>query len=155
MISQTAEYALRAVTHLASQGEMLPTTSQIASATQVPADYLAKVLRGLSRAGLVRSQRGPRGGHRLTCDPATLTLLEVINAVDPLQRIQSCPLGLKHHPQLCPLHRRLDDAMAMVEAAFRQTTIAELVPEPSRSQASCLFPCLRLAENLAGETAMS
>jgi Rrf2 family nitric oxide-sensitive transcriptional repressor len=154
MISQTAEYALRAVTHLASQRNGLPTTSQIAQATQVPANYLAKVLRGLSRAGFVRSQRGPRGGHSLTQDPATLTVLEVVSAVDPLRRIHSCPLGLKHHLQLCPLHRRLDDAVAMVEQAFRQTTIAELLPKPSRSRATCLFPCLRVAEIPAGETAM-
>ncbi len=154
MISQTAEYALRAVAHLASRRGGAPTTSQIAQATHVPANYLAKVLRGLSRAGLVRSQRGPRGGHALTRDPARLTVLEVVNAVDPLRRIHSCPLGLKHHLQLCPLHRRLDNAVAMVEQAFRQTTIAELVPKPSRSRATCLFPCLPIAQSPAGKTAV-
>jgi Rrf2 family nitric oxide-sensitive transcriptional repressor len=146
MISQTAEYALRAVTHLASQQDAPPTTAQTSRATHVPSSYLAKVLRGLSRAGLVRSQRGPHGGHILARDPSQLTVLDVVNAVDPLPRIRSCPLGLKDHPKLCPLHRRLDSAVAMVENAFRQTTIAELVPKKSRTTTICLFPCLPINE---------
>lgn len=141
MISQTAEYALRAVTHLSAHGQEKPTTAEISAATQVPSNYLAKVLQGLSRAGLVRSQRGPGGGHTLTRDPAVLTVLDVVNAVDPLQRIQHCPLGLKDHPQLCPLHRRLDNVAAMVEASFEQTTIAELTPSPTGGKRkTCNFP---------------
>lgn len=143
MISQTAEYALRAVTHLSAQPRKHPTTAQISEATQVPSNYLAKIMQGLSRAGLVRSQRGPGGGHTLTRDPEVLTVLDVVNAVDPVQRIQSCPLGLKHHPQLCPLHRRLDHVAAMVEESFAQTTIAELAPAAARGkQKACNFPCL-------------
>ncbi len=143
MISQTAEYALRAVTHLADQAAVEPpTTAQISRATQIPSNYLAKVLRSLSRAGLVHSQRGPGGGHKLARDPAKLTVLQVVNAVDPLTRIQSCPLGLEHHWDLCPLHRRLDSAIAMVEEAFDKTTVAELVPSPTRKKATCQFPCV-------------
>ena len=142
MISQTAEYALRAIVHLASPHTHPPTTVQIAQAAQILSDYLAKVLRSLSRAGLVRSQRGPGGGHVLTRNPKMMTVLEVVNAVDPLSRILACPLGLKNHPQLCPLHQRLDNAVAMVEQAFHKTTIAELVSKPSRKKTTCLFPCL-------------
>src|SRR3972149_5635143 len=109
MISQTAEYALRAVTHLAGREAIdAPTTAQIARTTQIPSNYLAKVLRSLSRAGLVHSQRGPGGGHKLARNPAELTALQVVNAVDPLTRIKSCPLGLEDHRDLCPLHCRLD-----------------------------------------------
>jgi Rrf2 family transcriptional regulator, nitric oxide-sensitive transcriptional repressor len=143
MISQTAEYALRAVTHLAAhQAAGPPTTAQISAATHVPSNYLAKVLRGLSRAGFVRSQRGPHGGHTLARDPAEITVLDVISAIDPLPRIGRCPLGLEDHKTLCPLHSRLDRAMALVEEAFDQTTIAELVPAPTRKKTTCLFPCL-------------
>ncbi|MBX9790508.1 MAG: Rrf2 family transcriptional regulator [Pirellulales bacterium] len=143
MLSQTTEYALRAVAHLAAQsGDPSPTTQQISQATQVPGDYLAKVLQALSRAGIVRSRRGRGGGHQLTRDPAKLTVLEVVNAVDPLPRIQSCPLGLKHHIELCPLHRRLDNVAALVEDSFRQTTIAELTPDTARpNRRACQFAC--------------
>jgi len=147
MFSQTTEYALRAIIHLAGQeGLKAPTTAQISCATLIPSNYLAKVLRSLSRAALVHSQRGPGGGHKLTRNPAELTVLQVVNAVDSLTRIQSCPLGPEHHQELCPLHRRLDSAIAMVEDAFAKTTIAELLPKPTSRKGTCQFPCVSVSE---------
>ena len=134
MFSQTAEYALRAVVYLASQGGAAQTTQQIAEATRVPAGYLAKVMQGLSRAGLVYSQRGLHGGFTLTRPAEELTVLDVIEAVDPIRRIRSCPLGIKGHVNLCPLHRRLDQAVALVEDALQRSTIAELLAEPERGR---------------------
>jgi len=138
MFSQTVEYALRAVVHLADQAPDARTTEQIAVATRVPKAYLSKVLQGLSRAGIVHSQRGIGGGMTLTRTPAELTILEVVNAVEPLGRIKECPLGLAAHGvRLCPLHRRLDNALASVEAAFAQTTLAEILAEPTESRPLC------------------
>jgi Rrf2 family protein len=134
MFSQTAEYALRAVVYLASQGGAAQTTQQIAEATRVPAGYLAKVMQGLSRAGLVYSQRGLHGGFTLSRPADALTVLDVVRAVDPLRRIRSCPLGIKGHVNLCPLHRRLDQAVALVEDALQRSTIAELLAEPERGR---------------------
>jgi Rrf2 family transcriptional regulator, nitric oxide-sensitive transcriptional repressor len=131
MISQTAEYALRAIVYLASQPGEPRTVQQIAEATRVPAGYLSKVMQGLSRAGLVHSQRGLHGGFTLNVTPDRLTVFDVVQAVDPLRRITSCPLGLKGHVNLCPLHRRLDNAMGLVEKALRESTIAELLAEPN------------------------
>lgn len=141
MFSQTVEYALRAVVHLASQAPAPRTTEQIAAATRVPPAYLAKVLQALAHAGVVRSQRGAGGGMALVKPPALLTLLEVVNAVEPIRRIQECPLGLAAHGvRLCPLHKRLDAALASVEDAFRRTTLAEILAEPSESVPLCDFP---------------
>ena len=138
MISQTVEYALRAVCYLASQAPDARTTGQIAAATKVPAAYLSKVVQNLNRGGIVRSQRGVGGGVALVKTPAELTLLEVVNAVEPIQRIRECPLGLKTHGvRLCPLHRRLDNALAAMEAAFGRTTLAEVLAEPTSSTPLC------------------
>jgi Rrf2 family protein len=134
MFSQTAEYALRAVVYLASQGGAAQTTQQIAEATRVPAGYLAKVMQGLSRADLVHSQRGLHGGFTLTRPADKLTVLDVVQAVDPVRRIRSCPLGIKGHVNLCPLHRRLDQAIALVEEALKKSSIAELLAEPERAR---------------------
>ena len=66
---------------------------------------------------------------------------DVIEAVDPIQRIRTCPLGLKAHgAKLCPLHRRLDDALALVESAFRESTVGDLLREPTKSKPLCEFP---------------
>jgi Rrf2 family protein len=141
MFSQTVEYALRAVCHLAGKSPAGCTTDEIAEVTRVPKAYLAKVLQGLARAGVVKSQRGVGGGMTLTKLPTELTLLEVVNAVEPVQRITTCPLGLASHGvRLCPLHKRLDDAMAGVERAFRDTTLAEVLAEPGESVPLCDGP---------------
>lgn len=138
MFSKTVEYALRAVAHLAYEAPNARTTEQISDATRVKPAYLSKVLQALSRAGVVKSQRGVGGGIMLAKRPEELTILEVVNAVDPIQRIKTCPLGLKTHGvRLCPLHRRMDDALATVEAAFAGTTLAEVLAEPTHSPPLC------------------
>ena len=145
MFSQTVEYALRAVVHLASNAPQAQTTQQIAKATKVPQAYLSKVLQNLVQAGVVRSQRGIGGGMALVKKPSELTILEVVNAVDPIKRISVCPLNLAAHGvRLCPLHKRVDLALSMVEDAFRSTTLQEVIDEPSESFPLCEFPPKRV-----------
>jgi hypothetical protein len=67
--------------------------------------------------------------------------MEIVNAVEPVQRIRTCPLGLAAHGvHLCPLHSRLDRAMASVEHAFANSTLTEILAEESRSIPLCSFP---------------
>jgi Rrf2 family protein len=141
MLSQTTEYALRLVVQLASQPDRPVTIPELARSTRIPAGYLAKVLRQLARAGLVHSQRGPNGGSVLARAPEELTVLDVVQAVDPLKRIEVCPLGLRTHgANLCPLHRRLDQAVATVEEAFRKSSLVELLADPRGSRPLCEEP---------------
>lgn len=134
MFSQTAEYALRAVVYLAAQQGAARTTQEIAQATKVPTGYLSKVMQNLGRKRLVQSQRGLHGGFTLARSPEELTVYDVIQAVDPIERYRSCPLGIKDHVNLCPLHRRLDQSMKLVEDALRQSSIAELLAEPEKAR---------------------
>ena len=130
MISQTAEYALRAVVVLGSQAERPMTTQEIARVSRVPSGYLSKVLQSLGRAGLVEARRGLRGGYVLSRPLNKLTVFDVVNAVDPLKRIHECPLRLAAHAhRLCSLHQRLDDAVAMLETYFKKTTIESLLKD--------------------------
>lgn len=143
MLSQTVEYALRSATFLASTPGSSRTVEQIAAATHVPLAYLAKVMRQLVRSGIVSSRRGVGGGFAIARQPADICLLEIVSAVEPIGRIETCPLGLASHGRrLCPLHRRLDDALAAMEKAFAATTLADLLADPSPSVALCDFPGL-------------
>ncbi|MBX3421337.1 MAG: Rrf2 family transcriptional regulator [Pirellulaceae bacterium] len=139
MISTTAEYALRTIVFLAGSQDSVVSRQEIAEAVAVPVDYLHKVLSALDQAGIVEPKRGPGGGYRLIRDPATLTTLEVIEAVDTIPRIKRCPLDIPGHVQLCPLHRLLDEAAQRVEDAFGRVTISELA-RTKRSISSCAFP---------------
>lgn len=131
MISQTTEYALRAIVCLArSRPEIRWTVHDLARATDVPEGYLSKVMQRLARAGIVRSRRGRCGGFALAATPEALSVLTVIEAVDPWPRIHHCPLGLpEHHDRLCILHRRLDEEMRRVQSAFATTTFADLLAD--------------------------
>lgn len=141
MISQTSEYALRAIVYLAMNPDFAYTTQQISETTKVPAAYLSKVLQSLVKARLVKSQRGLGGGFMLTKPPENISVLEVLNAVDPIQRIRSCPLGLEAHgTALCALHKKLDDATAAIEKTFAETTIAEILARPTASAPLVEFP---------------
>ena len=102
MLPKTAEYALRAVVWLAREPEEVASADYLSHHTQVPRRYLHKVLQDLVAAGLVRSQSGPGGGYSLARAPEKTSILDVVNAVAPLERIRHCPLGLKSHTRLCP-----------------------------------------------------
>jgi Rrf2 family protein len=143
MISQTVEYALRAMVCLAMESDNSMTVEQIAERTRVPPSYLSKVLQSLRKKNLLISQRGLGGGFTLRKSAAEITILEVVNAVDPIPRIHTCPLDIKEHGvNLCPLHQRLDNALAMVEQAFLDSTIAELLTEPTASPPLCALESL-------------
>ncbi len=141
MIPPTAEYALRAVVAIAQGNGEAVVTPALAEMTRVPPGYLPKVLQTLRRAGLVHSKRGLGGGFTLVKAPEQVTVLEVVNAVDPIKRIERCPLHLElHGASLCPLHKRLDEATGLVERAFASTTIAELLVAPGGGSAPLCQP---------------
>ncbi len=131
MISKTAEYALRAVACLAGQAGETMSADRLAEITKVPRRYLTRVLQDLAAAGLVRSRPGPGGGYELSRSSDQLTILDVVNTVEPIERIVECPLGLKTHTALCPLHAELDKAYAATEAAFAKVTIKDLIESTS------------------------
>lgn len=141
MISQTAEYALRAIVYLADHAGEAHTAEKIAAGTKVPVGYLAKIMQGLSKAKLVTSQRGLYGGFTLVRPIAELSVYEVVQSVDPINRITSCPLGITDHgTDLCPLHRGLDNAAAAVEGAFKRLTIHALIHQSKGSHPLCTLP---------------
>jgi Rrf2 family protein len=134
MISRTAEYALRAVVHLAENRGEPCTLRSMAEKTDLPRDYLGKVMQRLARSGLVLSQRGLHGGFTLIGDADKLSALDVINAVDPLRRSSdSTRADAMRGLRRSPLHRFLGGLSDHVERRFRETTIADLT-RPKRSE---------------------
>ena len=120
MFSQSVEYALRAAVVQADHPGATATTEQVAGRAGVPAAYLAKLLQSLTRAGLVRSQRGVGGGVGLARDPGSISLLDVVTAIEPVGRVRG------RRPGFAGLDDRLDAAVGGIEQALADTTLAEL-----------------------------
>jgi Rrf2 family protein len=127
MLTKSAEYALRVAVWLAQSPDEPAPADYLAEVTKIPRRYLHKVVQDLVRGGLVRSQPGPGGGYAIARPPKRITILDVVNAVAPLERIRHCPLGLPTHTRLCPLHSQLDKAYAETEKAFARVTLDELL----------------------------
>ena len=138
MISQTSEYALRAVVHLAQRGGTPAVAQDISEATKVPVGYLHKILRQLARSGILVAQRGVGGGFMLARVPTAISVLDILRATDNVvPRIQRCPLGIKGHTQLCALHRMLDEQIAQAERTFSGTSIASLIESSDKIRPLC------------------
>lgn len=138
LLNQTAEYALRAMSCLAYQPDQLTPTNELAEVTKVPQNYLAKVLQALAQADLIVGRRGVGGGYRLARPAADITLLEVINAISPVERIEACPLGLENHSgRLCPLHRRIDQAARQTIETFGGITLHDVISEHDAARPLC------------------
>jgi Rrf2 family protein len=90
-ISEGVEWAVHCCTLLAAvgPGRTLP-ASRLAEYHEVPPAYLAKHLQALSRAGLVESVPGPRGGYRLARNPAEMTVLDIVEAVEGNEPAFTC-----------------------------------------------------------------
>lgn len=124
-----------------SPDERVP-SSIIAEKTQVPGDYLAKVLQLLGEAGFIEGRRGVRGGYRLAMPAAEINLLNVINAVSrdemQLKPITSCPLKLANHgSNLCPLHRTMDEAIAALIGVLGERSLEDLVDKNATTKPLC------------------
>lgn len=134
MLSQTSEYALRAVVWLANQslkGLHFYNVTEIAAATRVPSSYLSKILQTLTRANLLQKKRGIKGGYSLKSLPKQISLLSIIENFDKIERILTCPLKLKKHAKtLCPLHSKLDKLACTLRSSFTKTTLQDLVNLP-------------------------
>jgi len=128
VLSQTAEYALRAVLFLADRGEPA-SVDEIAKRLQVPRNYLSKTLHRLAREGVLVSARGKGGGFRLAVDPNRLKLLRVVEPFDQISGERRCLLG---RPQCsdrnpCPAHHQWRAAGERVSEFFRERTVGDLV----------------------------
>jgi len=131
MFSMTTEYALRAAVYLGECQGTTQTSHRVAEVTQTPVRYAARVLQILTESGLAHSQRGPTGGLTLARPAEDITLLEVVRAIEPFERITGCPLNLEAHAcQLCALHKIMDTVAADAERTLGGVTLADVMQAP-------------------------
>jgi Rrf2 family transcriptional regulator, nitric oxide-sensitive transcriptional repressor len=81
-ISEAASLAMHSVVYLASNSDAVASTNQIAEVFEVSEHHLSKVLQRLTKAGLVKSVRGPKGGFILAKDPEEINLLDIYTVIE-------------------------------------------------------------------------
>ncbi|MBP8130782.1 MAG: Rrf2 family transcriptional regulator [Candidatus Hydrogenedentes bacterium] len=125
LYSKGCEYAIRALLCVVPKGEVRRfQAAEICKRVGIPEPYTRKVFQALVRGGFLRASRGPGGGYELTRDPRSITLLEVIRAVDGDGTFDQCVMGLPQcgSDRPCPLHPVWSEAKEqLLEQLARQT----------------------------------
>ena len=129
-----ADYAIRCIIYLSRTRDRLATRGEIAKETLAPDLFVAKILQRLVRAGLVLSTRGVHGGFVLARDPATLSLLDVINVTQASLAPRPCVLNSRacSFRESCPVHPIWKKIHRATERELREVTFASLARQAAR-----------------------
>ena len=143
MLTQTAEYALRAVCTLAArEGRPVP-ASVLANQAGVPTPYLAKIMQQLASTDLVTGRRGIGGGYALNKDPHEITILDVVLAVGQIRMPRNDDQIVRLGDGLANLHRAIDGAAESVVHQFRTITIDQVHQDIAAIRSSDPVPIVR------------
>ena len=129
MLSSSCEYALRAMLYLATlDSDGYVSVQTISDELDISFPFLTKVFQNLNDAGLLESRRGPNGGVALTKSADTITLYDIVVAIDGRDLFEECVLGLPGcgEAEPCPLHEEWSDEKERVERTFRESTLGDL-----------------------------
>jgi FeS assembly SUF system regulator len=128
-LSRLADYGIVLMTQMAYAANTVATAQEMAASTRLPLPTVSKLLSSLARAGVLDATRGARGGYRLARPADSVTLADIVRAVDgPIaltqcleQRAESCELE-----GLCPSQRSFRQINDAVSRAFAAVTLADL-----------------------------
>jgi len=129
MLTQTSEYALRAMCALAARPGETVAAAELAAQADVPPPYLAKIMQQLASTNFVSGRRGIGGGYSLAVDPKDVTALEVVVAVGTIRKPHTSKELDELGDGFRSLHERLDRAASGVLNVLQESTIAELVQD--------------------------
>lgn len=118
-------------------GDFVP-IREISSGTGISPSFLTKILRVLNENGFIESSRGPNGGVMLRRHPKSITLKDIVVALDGPGLFENCVVGLPGCGQEkpCPLHDQWSVTRRCITDTFSTTSLAELVHHRSGKNAS-------------------
>ena len=151
-VTRRCDYACRILRAAYRSGESYVSVSDIAEQEDIPYAFARSIQHDLVKGGLIKTVRGARGGLALNCDPAAVTLLEVLEAVQGPVSISLCVMD----PAYCDkqkdcAYNKLKDLIEqgashpVVEAAMAKAKDSDAVPAAVRCAAQCAAPTPRIA----------
>lgn len=126
MFSTTCAYALQAMCRLtAIRSQGYASLSEICNGTDLPEQFISKIMRNLTKADLLTSVRGRGGGFALARDPSTISLYDIVEVIDGVQQYTGCVLGLStcDDTQPCPQHEYIKPVRQKVLSYLKNTTL--------------------------------
>ncbi len=142
VISRSSEYAIRALTFLAMEGDGRHHLARdMAERLGIPAPFLGKVLQPLVTSGLLHSQRGRSGGFKLAKAAKDVRLVDIVNTQETLHPADTCLLGQSEcrDEGACPLHAYWTNTARAFHARLRETNLQELI-EFRATHPGCAYP---------------
>jgi Rrf2 family transcriptional regulator, iron-sulfur cluster assembly transcription factor len=136
-ITRSGEYGLRGVLFLARQpAEKFTLVSEISKYQHIPETFLAKIFQRLSKAGLLRSSRGSKGGFSLGKPAGSITMREVIEAIDGPITLNRCLRGGGECDEegLCPIYPVWSKAQKQLLEILDSTTVGDLARQMVRNE---------------------
>ncbi len=129
-LSTKGRYAARIMVYLAvRQGTGSVTKYQIAEAEELSADYIEQIMVRLKASGLVVSHRGRKGGFSIAKDPKSITLGDVLAAVEgPIRPVPCIDTHCKREAS-CPTRPVWEKAVTVLEDLFGRTTVAHMAEQ--------------------------
>lgn len=137
--TKAEEYGILGVLYLAERNDSAVTPlSEISEAKDIPEKFLAKIFQSLSRAGIVRSHRGVRGGFTLAQEAREITVKEVLEAIQGPYHLAKCITdeSICNKAPFCALRELLTIAEDRLVSVFEDHTLADLMTWERSKQAA-------------------
>ena len=128
-LSKLADYGIVIMTHLARPGGSQASAHEIAQATRIPPPTASKILKALARDGLLRSQRGVKGGYELARPAVAITVAQIIETLDGPIAVTDCVDGATGDcviESLCPARTNWERINSAIRDALEEVTLAEM-----------------------------
>lgn len=131
-LSNTASYAIRAITFMARGGEELYSAAMLTQELNISDKYLKRILTTLSTSGIIRSVQGRYGGYCLNRPPNKITLFQISQSVEKIEKYFGCVLGFEECSDAnpCALHTRWAPMRESLVLFLNTTTIADIIKNP-------------------------
>ena len=144
MFSKTCEYALQAMMYIAfhTKTEKPVGLKEVAGAQAIPLHFLSKVLQELVKHDILGSVKGPKGGFFLKKSPESITLLNIVMAIDGPTLFERCGLGLRKCTDKtpCPVHFEYQAVRTNIKSLLGSKTLSQLNKEVAAGQATLYIP---------------
>ena len=128
-ITRKTDYAIRCVLFLSQEAGRVVNANEIAESMTIPKSFLAKILQRLTRGRIVRSTQGIAGGFELTKEPAKVSILEVIEAIQGPAAVNICAIdeGNCDLSSVCPVHPVWVELREDIENRLKKESFAGLM----------------------------